>query len=153
MFMLIKQLPRHAPAVLLVLALGACADDPLGPEDVAPEDLVGTFDATTFTLTEGGRSLNLLAVGADVEITLAADGTTTGRLFVPQGDEDGSDLDASLAGTYTFDEETREVVFDQAADTFVRDLSLTAVRTSRGITLEGGVDFEDGSIEIVLTRR
>lgn len=154
MLMLRNRLSALLPAALLVIGLGACGDeDPLGPEDVEREDLAGTYEATTFTVTQQGVAVNLLAVGADVEISLAADGTTSGRLFVPRGDEDGSDLDESLAGSYTFDEDTRAVVFDQAADTFLRDLTLTAVRTSRGITIEGSEDFGDGMVEIVLTRR
>ena len=154
MLTLRNRLSTLLPAALLVIGLGACSDDdPLGPEDVEREDLVGTFEATTFTVTQQGVAVNLLAVGADVEISLRADGTTAGRLFLPQADDDGSDLDESLAGTYTFDEGTRRVVFDQAADTFLRDLTLTAVRTSRGIALEGTEDFGDGMVEIVLTRR
>lgn len=142
------------PALLLLAALGACADDdPLGPEDVEREDVIGTYDATTFVATQGGVGVNMLAVGADVEITLTASGTTSGRLFVPMADEGGGDLEANLAGTFTFDEGTRRVTFDQEADTFLRDLTLTAVRSGSRILLEGTETSGSTTVEIVLTRR
>ena len=42
-----------------------------------------------------------IIAGSTVAITLATNGTTTGRLFVPGGADDGSDLDGDLAGTWT----------------------------------------------------
>jgi len=148
-----RKMRPFLPVALLVAALGACSEDSLGPEDVERVDVVGTYDATTLLVTEGGVRVNALALGAEAEITLEENGTTSGRLFVPLADEDGSDLEESLSGTFTFDEDTRRVTFDQEADTFVRDITLTAVRAGSRIHLEGTGSFEDSTVEIVLTRR
>lgn len=154
MTILRRKLAPLFPAALLVAALAACADDdPLGPEDVERADVVGTYDATTLLATEGGTTINLMLTGADLEITLAADGTTSGHLLVPGMDEDGGDLDASLAGTYSFDDASRQVTFEQEADTFLRDLALTAVRSGSRIRLEGTETFGTATVEVVLTRR
>lgn len=71
----------------------AC-DDPLTVNEIS-----GSYEASTFTLTQDGSTDDLLAQGGT--LTLNADGTTSGRLFVPDGNEDGSDFDADLAGTWT----------------------------------------------------
>ena len=76
-------------------------------------------------------------------LNLATDGTTTGQLFVPGGDEDGGDLDADLTGTWTLSGST--VTFDQAADTFFPDVEFTAEQDR----LTGEGDFGDESIRLV----
>ena len=52
--------------------------------------MAGTYEASTFTLTSFTGTTGLLLAGATVDATLAPDGTTSGRLFVPGGEEDGS---------------------------------------------------------------
>jgi hypothetical protein len=91
-------------------------------------------------------TVDLLAQGSQVTLNLATDGTTTGQLFVPGGDEDGGDLDADLTGTWTLSGST--VTFDQAADTFFPDVEFTAEQDR----LAGEGDFGDESIRLVLTR-
>src|SRR5690606_24803767 len=116
-----------ATVVTLVATLGACDNDSVGPEDsaadlIALEEVIGSYSAVTMTTTSAGATTDQLAQGATLELTLGADGATAGRLFVPDGSEDGGDLDADLAGTFSFDENTDEVSFEQSADTFVRDM-------------------------------
>ncbi|MNC92474.1 hypothetical protein D3C83_89090 [compost metagenome] len=53
-------------------------------------------------------------------INLNANGSTTGTLFIPEGNTDGSDLTVNLAGTWSISGNV--VTFDQGADTFVRDM-------------------------------
>ncbi len=77
---------------------------------------------------------------------LAADGTTTGRLFVPGGAEGGGDLDADLTGTWTLDGST--VTFSQTADTFIRDATFTASRNR----LTGEGVFQGLAIRLVLDK-
>jgi len=62
--------------------------------------VAGTYQATTFTMEETGVTTDWLARGASITLTLASDGTTGGRLFVPGGGEGGSDFDEDLAGTW-----------------------------------------------------
>ena len=111
---------RVVTAGLLVLA-PACSDDPFEPTD---ENVAGAYDAETFTTTTSTGTTDLLATGAEATITLAADGTTTGRLFLPGGNEDGSDFDADLTGTWTLADGI--VTFDHESDTFIRDVEFTA---------------------------
>src|SRR5206468_7494310 len=101
------------------VVLLACGDDPFAP---TVENMAGSYGATTFTTTNSGTTTNHLAAGASFTLTLAADGTTTARLFVPGGAEGVGDFDA----TWTLTGKTIE--FAQTADTFVRDMPFTAER-------------------------
>jgi hypothetical protein len=71
-------------------------------------------------------------------------------LFVPGGGEDGGDLDADLSGTFSFNDTTDQVTFDQSADTFVRDMTFTAVRAGDGVQLEGEETFGETTARVVL---
>src|SRR3954452_14456416 len=85
-------------ALTLALALGSCG----GEDTFSPtvESVTGSYTASALTLTSSIGTTDLLALGSTVALTLAADGTTSGRLFVPGGDDDGGDLDVDLAGTW-----------------------------------------------------
>src|SRR5688572_29807276 len=94
-------------ALTLTIALAACGDDNFSP---TLENVAGLHTASTFTYQTSTGTTDLLAAGAVVSIDLAEDGTTTGEIFVEDGGEGGSDLDESLAGTWTLDGST--VTFD-----------------------------------------
>ena len=81
------------------------------------------YHASVFTITDGGVTTDLLAEGGVLDLTLTEDGRTSGRLFVPGGDEDGSDFDRDLTGTWTLAGDT--VRFEHEADTFLRDVPFT----------------------------
>ena len=131
-------------ALGLAVALAACGgDDRFSP---TVETVVGSYTASTFTLTTSAGTTNLLTSGATVSVTLAADGSTTGRLFVPGGAEDGGDFDADLAGTWALAGST--VTFSQTADTFIRDVAFTATRNR--LTAEG--TFDEETVRLVLTK-
>jgi len=108
-------------AVTLCLGLVSCGDDGFNP---TVDSVAGTYHATTFTFDGGSGATDLLTAGASVTLTLAPDGTTSGRMLVPAVGEGGGDLDADLAGTWTLSGAT--VTFDQDADTFMRDIPFTA---------------------------
>jgi hypothetical protein len=124
-------------ALTLVLACG-------GSEGFSPteESVAGTYQAGTFTVTSAVGTTDLLAAGASVDVTLAADGTASGRLFVPGAGEDGADLDEDLTGTWTLSGDT--VMFVQTAATFIRDADFIAGRN----TLTGEGTF--GSLTVFL---
>ena len=121
----------------------ACDGDPFAP---TVSNVTGSYTATTFTTTSGGVTTDHLADGASFTITLRADGTTTGRLFIPGGDEGGGDLDADMAGTWTLTGSTVE--FTQTADTFVRDMPFTASRNRLG----GIATFSGTTIRVTLVK-
>jgi hypothetical protein len=75
-------------------------------------------------------------------MTLASDGSTTGRLFIPGGAEDGGDLDEDLVGTWTLAGST--INFNQIADTFIRDVEFAVGLTGTGT-------FEDETLRLVLS--
>jgi hypothetical protein len=133
-----------AVALGLVVALAGCGDDSFSPN---VENVAGAYSATTFTLTTSSGTIDLLAIGSEISITLESDGTTTGSLFIPDLGEGGSDVEGDLTGTWTLSGST--VTFDQpGADTFIRDIEFTAERdrlTSEGT--EGGQTFR-----LVLTK-
>jgi hypothetical protein len=115
-------------ALLLLLACGG--SDSLTPTE---ETVAGTYEASAFTATGFSGTTDLLLAGATVDATLAADGTTSGRLFVPGGEEDGSDLDEDLTGTWALTGQT--VTFNQTADTFIGEAEFIAGRNT--LTAEG----------------
>jgi hypothetical protein len=130
-------------ALGLTIAFAACGDDSFSPTE---ETVAGSYAASTFTLETSAGTTDLLELGAVASITLAADGTTTGEIFVEGGAEDGGDLDENLTGTWTLTGST--VTFDQGADTFVRDVEFTAGRDR----LTGEGTFDEGTIRLVLTK-
>lgn len=133
------------PAIGLV----AC-DDPTEPVDIAREDILKTYDAFLLTTTTNGFTINHLAAGATLNLTLRADGSTAGRVFIPDVDEGGGDFEASLDGQFRFDEETDEVTLQHAADTFLRDMILTATGFEGGVQLEGEETFSGTLIRLIL---
>lgn len=146
---------RTLAVLIASLALGACGDSPSGSDSqkIRREQVAGNyrfskeFGTTEFKTTQGGTVTDQLARGASLTISLATDGTTTGRLIVPGGNEDGGDLNADMAGTWTLDDDT--VNFDQNADTFVRDLPFK-VRENR---LEGDRAFNDTRVQMTLAKQ
>jgi hypothetical protein len=126
------------------LGFGACGGDGDGSFSPTVANVAGSYSALVFTLTSGVGTTDLLALGSSVTVTLATDRTTTGRLFVPGGAEDGSDLDEDLAGTWTLTGST--VTFNQTADTFIRDVEFTV--TQNQLTSEGV--FQGSTIRLVL---
>ena len=136
-------MPRRLIQTLLVGSIplvAACSDA------LSPETLAGTYVATTFTLT-GDVAGDVLAAGGGLTITLNADGTTAGSLFVPASLNEGEDFNASMVGTFTMVNET--ITFTQDADTFVRDLTWTV----DGSELRGTGTFSGVTITVILSRQ
>jgi hypothetical protein len=141
--------------ITAALTLTACGSDTVGPDaQAAMQKVAGHYVASegygalSFTTTASGETIDWLAAGGSLEIDLAADGTTTGRVFVPGADEDGGDWEADLKGSWTLSGGST-VRFSHAADTFVRDMPFT-VKDGR---LEGDRTFDETRIHVVLARR
>jgi hypothetical protein len=116
-------------AMLSVAASGGCSTE--------PSEVSGTWVATVFSVTPSGEAtIDLLAAGATLTITIDAENMTTGSLDIPAGVGGAEPFSASMAGTAIVSETT--LTFDQSADTFVRDLvwsrgALTLTVTNQSI--------------------
>jgi hypothetical protein len=141
----VKTRISRAATLWLALALTACGDDDGGFSPTV-ETVAGSYTASVFTLDSGLGPLDLLGLGATVTATLNADGTTTGRLFVPQAGEQGEDLDEDLTGTWTLT--GRTVTFSQTGSSLITGVDFVAGPN----TLTGEGTFEDGVVLLVLTR-
>jgi len=126
-----------AVAGLLATASACSEDDPLGPEDVA-----GSYTATTFT----AATTDVLAAGGSIAVTLNANGTTTGLLFVPASVTGGAALSVDLAGTFQLI--GNRVRFDLNTASFVENVDFDIV----GTTLRGNGTFGVIPATVVLTR-
>jgi hypothetical protein len=89
--------PRSA-ALAIALLVASCGDD----DGFSPtvENVFGSYSTASFTITSSSGIIDLLASGASVQVTLASNGATTGRLLLPGADPDG-DHDEDLTGTWT----------------------------------------------------
>ena len=129
-------------AGMLLLSCGG--DDGFNP---TPETVAGTYQLTTLKETQNGITLDHLALGVTAELILAAEGTATGHLFAPHGQQDGSNLDTDVTGGWSLSGTTVTLSLDQ--DILFDDLTLTAEPNQlRGNqTLPGNI-----AVEIVFTR-
>jgi hypothetical protein len=135
---------RSTIAIALAFALGGCGGEDAFSPTLA--SVTGSYTASALTLTSSIGTTDLLALGSTVDITLAADGTTSGRLFVPGGDEGGGDLDVDLAGTWALSGST--VTFNQTGESFIRDVEFTAGPDQ----LNGEGEFSGAIIRLVLRK-
>ena len=146
---------------LVSLSLAGC-DESSGPEFPSRDDLAGAyvtvvpssggtaFGTLVFSTTENGVTVDRLARGAQIRLTLAASGATSGTLLVPDVAEspgEPADFVADLDGAWTLTGTT--VTLDHEADTFLRDMPLTV----RGDRLEGDRTFGDVRVRVVLQRQ
>ena len=135
--------PRFASAAVVFTALVS----PSCSEALSPEDLAGTYEARTLTVTPAGEStIDALAAGTTLTITLVANGTTTGHLSIPASLNEGTPLEADLVGTFTLSGE--HVEFTQSADTFVRDMTFVFA----GSSLSSVGVFSGDTVRVTLTR-
>ncbi len=144
---------------LLALAGSACSSaDSTG---VPPVPLAASYRAALptagtrvgsliFTTTQNGVTTDRDATGADVRVVLAADGTTSGRLYIPDAPADNggtAPFDADLAGTWSVS--AGVVTLRHAADTFLRDMPLS----TQGDRLVGDRTFGTVRVRLTLVRQ
>ncbi|HEX6940569.1 MAG TPA: hypothetical protein VF158_14225 [Longimicrobiales bacterium] len=125
---------RRPFAALSILVLAACADS-TAP---TPESVVGSYEATMFTMRTAEADRDILAEGGYLRLTLHQDKTVEGELFVPGG-ADGAAVIADIVGQWVLLES--EVRFNVLPDTFVRDLPF--IVDGRRLVGEGTVDGVD----------
>ena len=161
----------HAPAfsarragpwmvALLVLALGACGEDeaeapPPAPPPLGLLDLPGSYTATTFTVT-ADMEADILAAGGELSVTLQADFSTSGRLFIPAGTAGMEEtVDLSLEGEWDFNSIARVVTLEvaQGPSTFLDAVGLEPERAAGTIQLSGEVAEEGRTVRVVLRQQ
>ncbi len=125
-------------------SLAACRKDVGGPR---LDSVAGHYLASSFATTQAGVTTDQLARGSLVDLTLGADGGTTGRLFVPASKPGVADFDASLAGTWTLTGDS--VTLAHVANTFLRDMPLAVA----GARLQGDKTFSGVRIVVVLQKQ
>jgi hypothetical protein len=126
---------QHIPLLMSVAVLAAACDS------TEPGSIAGTYEATSFVVTETGEApVDVLAEGGGLTITIAADNSTTGTLTIPASLTGGTDINLSMTGTALRHGDV--VHFEQTADSFVRDISwaiegnnLVGVFTNAGVTV------------------
>ena len=139
-------LSTRATTLALAAILSSCGDDDNDVFSPTIDNVAGSYSAATLTVTSPSGTVDFLALGAEVDVILAANGTTTGHLFVPGGGENGEDFEADLTGTWTLADST--VTFDHEGDTFIRDVDFTVTRNQ----LTGEETFDDQTVRLVLTK-
>ena len=111
------------------------------------DNMAGDYHVTAFTTTDTlGTTVNWVAIGATMTLSLKTNDSVTGHIFVPGGAPGGGDLDADMAGTWVL---TGDIItFNQAADTFVRNVAFIASKNR----LSGDQQFSSNRIRITLTK-
>jgi hypothetical protein len=138
--------PRSLLLIGLPTLLLACG----GSNEPSSSPIAGSYVATSWMTTGNSGQQNQLVMGSTLQITLAANGTTTGHLHVVASGASPA-LDADLAGTWALSGNV--VTFTHATDTFVRNTPFTAGFNVQGVsTLEGDKTFSGTRIQITLTR-
>ncbi|MGH7636102.1 MAG: hypothetical protein ACREOK_00495 [Gemmatimonadaceae bacterium] len=149
---------KYAMIPLMLFAVAACSDAS-GPSlsatagtYAAVQDADRDVGGLVFRTTTDGAETDWLERGATIDVVLRSDGTTEGRLFIPDIDvetgepQPGTDFDESLAGSWTIS--GNRVSLDHAADTFLRDMDFIV----NGSTLTGTATFDGVEIQVVLQR-
>jgi len=135
---------RRIPPLLALVAVVACNADPFFP---SAKNMSGDYTAHFISTTDSSGTVDWIAAGASLTLSLGADGSASGRLFVPGGAAGGGDLDADMAGTWLLVGGT--ITFGQTADTFVRNMDFVPSRNR----LSGDHTFSDGTrVQVVLTK-
>ena len=104
------------PILLGAVAMLGCGEITSLSED-GP---VGSYTAIILVMTQNSVPTNVLAGGGSFTMTLAPDGTTSGRLHII-GSTAYSAVDADMAGTWTRNGD--EIDFNQASNTFVSNMT------------------------------
>jgi hypothetical protein len=107
---------RLAPIFIGFAATIGCGGDSTSP------GISRSYAAIIFVTTGASGQTNQLLIGSTLNITLAANGTTSGHLHMAASDSQTA-LDADMAGTWTISGNVVDIT--QTADTFVRDMLFT----------------------------
>jgi hypothetical protein len=118
MSLTLRRLRRLAILPALAIA-GSCGDL---TTSVIPDVIPGTYAATSFRVTpQGQATVDVIAAGGSLTITIADDFSTDGTLYMPGGHISPQAVQASMAGKLV-QKSDGTYFFQQTANTFVKDL-------------------------------
>jgi hypothetical protein len=153
---------RLVLGAIAVAGMGGCSADSVIQVErstgrIDRSELVGDYLATTIVFVDGADTTDLRAGGAFFNLTLGENSGVAGRLFIPGAGPAGVDINADMAGAWTFNLVGQIVRFVQQAETFVRDSEWPASRDEFAIELRGrsvppGSDPDTPGIEVVLRK-
>jgi hypothetical protein len=129
-----------------LLLVAGCSDP------VTTEDVLGTYQATEFTVTLNSVPHDLLAGGATVTLVLESGGTTSGAFHLPvTAGVNVTEINDDLTGTFAI--HNGVVSLTQQADSYIKDFlfvaaggQLRASQVIQSATLTG-------NLRLVLTRQ
>ena len=133
-------------AAAVTLAPAACGKDATSP---TVADVAGHYVATRLTATlttVGSSTADLLAHGSSADITLAADGTTSGVLVLRDVEDFGLYYDQRLDGTWSLHGDRVTVLIPYG-------LVTEAPLTYRGGRLSGSTTSQGVRVSVVLEKR
>ncbi len=132
-------------AVAVAALPAACTHDSFTPNLTS---VAGDYHLQSLTVTDLGGPRDWVALGTTLTISLAPNGTTSGRLFMPGGGLGGADVDVNMEGTWTLAVATVE--FSPTYDTLLRDVTFIASENRLiGDHAYGGSGV---SVRIILTK-
>ena len=138
---------KRAPIFFGIATMVACGGDSTAP----PSVLVGSYNAVEFTTTGSSGQTNQLLAGSTLNISLAADHTTSGHLHVVASGSTPA-FDADLAGTWA--QSGNSVTFSQPADTFVESMTFAVVAASNSLwDLVGDGTFSGTAVHVTLRQQ
>jgi len=136
---------RSILAVAVAALSAACTHDSFSP---TINSVAGEYHLQSLTTFDSGGPRDWVAMGATLTLSLAPDGTTTGRLFMPGAGLGGSAVDVSMEGIWTLAFATVE--FEPSYDTLLRDV--TFVASANRLVGDHAYSNSGVSVRIVLTK-
>jgi len=138
---------RRLQAISIAAALAAttaCGNDSTSPQS----PLVGSYTAFQWVTTGGSGQTNQLNIGSTLQITLNADGSTSGHMHLAASNGSPA-ADFDMAGTWN--ESNNVVDFTQTADTFVRNMIFAVQPIATGVLdLVGDQVFSGTRVQLTL---
>ena len=130
-----------------MLAAVACGSDSTAPANL---EIVGTYTALDWTTTGSSGQTNQVAIGSSIQITLAADGSTSGQMHTAASNGAPA-ANFNLAGTWSASNNT--VVFTQVSDNFLQDMTFSAEQVATNTwDLVGNDTFSGVAVHLRLRR-
>lgn len=105
-----RKLTSIGTAVLAVAFLAGCGEG--GTSGKGATGAAGDYALTTFLVTQGGATRNFKSQGASLQLTLAGGGKVHGKLSLPGGAPDGSDVSQDLSGSWKANKADGTITFD-----------------------------------------
>jgi hypothetical protein len=136
-------------ALSTIAAVAGCG----GSDSTAPDNsaIVGTYSAFQWTTTGSTGQTNQLSIGSTLQITLAANGSTSGHMHTAASNGAAA-TDFDLAGTWSASNNT--VTFTQVKDNFLRDMTFLAEQVATNAwDLVGSDTFSGVAVSLRLRRQ